>query len=490
MSLATTTELLPHQRVAVAKLLPARVGALFAEMGTGKSRMVLELAAIRAEKWDRLIWCCPVSAKETIRQEVFKHTSLHPSNLYVFDDRTRVRTTLPLDRTVYIVGIESLSSSIRVVAALDALISARSFVVADEATYIKGHRAARTQRLTHLAARARYRLVLTGTPITQGAVDLYAQMFFLSPRILGYGSFWSFAANHLEYEVRPDAYGIQRRTGRILRAHNEEVLAAKMQPYVYQIKKEECLSLPNKLHETRWCRLTREQERLYAQAKDEFLTLELADWDGKAIYRLFTALQTIVCGWWNHTDRTTGARTLLTVPHERLDLLLHTVRSIPCGEKVIIWAKYRRALTEIVAALSAEYGTASVAQFHGGLSERVRNAELAGWRPATADGAARFLVATQSAGSHALTLNEAAYVVFYADSFKYAERVQAEDRCHRLGQTRRPVYLSLCASSTIDSRIQAALARKGDLLRVFQDRIERCRARGLKARAERLVQAL
>lgn len=484
MIFETTTDLLPHQMTAVAKLLPTRVGALFMDLGTGKSRAALELARVRASKWDRLIWLCPVSAKETIRQEALKHTSLRADDLYVFDDRTRAGATLPLDRTLYIVGIESLSSSIRVVAALDALITERSFVIADESTYLKGHHARRTQRATNLAARARYRLILTGTPITQGAIDLFAQMRFLSPQILGYGSFWSFAANHLEYETDRET---GRRTGRIVRAHNEEVLAARMQPYVYQVRKDECLTLPEKLYERRWCELTSEQRRLYEQAKEDWLTLDIADWNGMAIYRLFTALQTIVCGWWHRTDPQTGQSELLTAPHRRLDLLSDTLAAIPPGEKVIIWAKYRRAIDEIVTRLTNTHGAASVAQFHGGLSERARNAELARWR---LPGETRFLVATQSAGSHALTLTEAAYVVFYADSFKYAERIQAEDRCHRIGQIRRPVYLTLGTSSTIDGRIADALARKGDVLRAFQNRIEQCRARGLKARAERLVKAL
>ena len=317
-------------------------------------------------------------------------------------------------------------------------------------------------------------------------------MRFLSPSILGYGSFWSFAANHLEYEMRYDEMGRLRRTGRIVRAHNEEVLAARMQPYVYQVRKDECLTLPEKLYETHACDLTWEQRRLYERAKDDFLSLAIDDWDGKAIYRLFTALQTIVCGWWQRTDIETGQRELLMAPHERLGLLRHVLAAVPAGEKVIIWAKYRRAIAEIVEALAADYGTGAVAQFHGGLGERQREAELTRWRATDPDagGAARFLVATQSAGSHALTLNEAAYVVFYADSFKYAERVQAEDRCHRIGQTRRPVYINLCSRSTIDERIQVALARKQDTLRLFQDRIERCRARGLRARAERLVRGL
>ena len=68
----TTTSLLPHQGDAVAKVLPSRVSGLFMEMGTGKTRTSIELAKIRAHRIDRVVWCCPVSLKETIRQEILR----------------------------------------------------------------------------------------------------------------------------------------------------------------------------------------------------------------------------------------------------------------------------------------------------------------------------------------------------------------------------------------------------------------------------------
>ena len=99
-------------------------------------------------------------------------------------------------------------------------------------------------------------------------------------------------------------------------------------------------------------------------------------------------------------------------------------------------------------------------------------------------------MATQSAGGHGLTLNEAAYTIFYADGFKYSERIQAEDRNHRIGQVRRPVYVTLHCSDSIDDRIATALGRKGNALTIFQERIEAYRAQGMKQRAIDLVREL
>jgi SNF2 family DNA or RNA helicase len=482
----TTTALMLHQLPAVAKMLPTRAGALFMDMGTGKSRCTIELAAIRQEKYDRLFWFCPAALKATIAQEWRKHTALPDSAICVWGDQVSGRR-LPTAARIHIIGIEAMSQSARTILAYKALVTERSFVVVDESSYIKGHASKRTERITALSATARYRLVLTGTPFTQGVIDLFAQMRFLSSAILGYSSFYSFAANHLEYEQRRDNEGRTRRTQRIVRAHNVDYLAAKMAPYVYQVKKEECLDLPAKLYETRYCHMSDEQWAAYNQAKQEILLeTEYEDWDSTLIYRLFTALQSILCGFWTRTDPATGHRQRLTFPHERLDVLLHTVRSIPDAEQVIIWAKYHHAVQEIVRALREDYGDAAVTEFHGAIPERRRAEGLAAWQA----GHSRFLVATQGVGGHGFTFTNAAYAIFYADGFKYSERIQAEDRQHRMGQTRKVTYITLCCLNSIDERIQDALARKQNALTAFQHHVNRYRKDGLKQQAIQLIKEL
>src|SRR5690606_6788843 len=111
---------------AVAKLLPSRVGALFMDMGTGKTRTAIEFVRIRQNKIDRVVWFCPVSLKETIRAEITKHTTCPVNAVYVFDDRANERT-VPWDAFWYIVGIESMSASPRVVFTVNQLVTDRSF---------------------------------------------------------------------------------------------------------------------------------------------------------------------------------------------------------------------------------------------------------------------------------------------------------------------------------------------------------------------------
>ena len=465
----TTTSLLQHQVDAVEKVKHSRVGALFMQMGTGKSRTAIELARLRSQKIDRVIWYCPVSLKETIRQEILKHTDCENKDIYVFDDKT-TGEMLPAVQW-YVIGIESMSSSNRVVTAANEITSEQTFVVLDESSYIKGHNSLRTQRITMISKRAKYRVILTGTPISQGIVDLFSQMRFLSPKILGYNSFYSFAANHLEYSEKfPDM---------VVRAHNVPYIAAKIQPYVYQVTKEECLDLPDKMYQTLYFYMTEEQKHYYEQVKEEIFWEAIEYNDNLvsiAIFRLFSILQGIVCGFWNRRDK------LLQFKHKRLDMLMDAIYSIPENEKVIILCKYRYDIEHIQKIINKELGDVP-ALFYGDLNERKRAEQVEYFRKD-----ARFFLATQSSGGHGLTLNEAHYVIFYNNAFKYAERLQAEDRCHRIGQENKVTYIDITCTDSIDDRIMAALYNKGDVVQAFKTEVDR--VKGRKGKLKELITSL
>jgi SNF2 family DNA or RNA helicase len=102
------------------------------------------------------------------------------------------------------------------------------------------------------------------------------------------------------------------------------------------------------------------------------------------------------------------------------------------------------------------------------LNERERSAELRRWRHE-----GRFLIATSSTGGRGLTLNEAAYTLFYENEFKYDNRLQSEDRNHRDGQTRRPTYIDVLAQCGIEQRIMNSHSKKGDAVADFRREIGR-----------------
>lgn len=477
MQISATTELLPHQQAAVDKLLPARVGALFMEMGTGKSRTVIELARHRQARISKVAWFTLVSLKETVRYEICKHTSASAADVYLFDQKT-TDDTLPC-ASWYVIGLESLGGSDRVVLAANRLITDDTMVIVDESSYIKGHRAKRTLRVTAIAQRARYRVILTGTPISQGVQDLFSQMYFLSPKILGYQSWYSFARNHLEYS--------DRYKGLIVSTHNEEWLAAKIAPYTYQVTKGECLSLPDKIYDSFYCTLTEEQIEYYEFAKEEFFE-DVMKYDTGSklqcsipIFRLFSRLQSICCGFWRD-----GRGEVVQLPNKRFPLLLDIIDQVDTSEKLIIWGKYRPAVDDIVASLVGRYGSDAVCQYHGGLDEHQRHIEVERWRGEKG----RFLVATQDAGGHGLDLTAASNVIFYGNGFKYSARIQAEDRCHRIGQTRTVTYIDIWADCGIEGRIRSALISKGDTVSSFRDEVNAIREHGNGKGLKKLLDTL
>jgi SNF2 family DNA or RNA helicase len=439
------------------------------EMGTGKCRTSIELARLRQQKIDRVIWFCPVSLKTTVEYEIKKHTTCADDDIYVFDHRTR-EDTVPTDRFWYVVGIESLSLGSRVFFSVSQLIDERTMVIVDESTYIKGHWATRTKRVTQISEKARYRLILTGTPITQGVVDLYAQMRFLSPKILGYHSFYSFARNHLVYSTR--------NKGQIVRTLDYDWIVERIQPYVYQVTKDECLDLPDKIYRDRYCCLSAEQRDAYQSAKEDFVDDLLRYEDkgsdlsnGIAVFRLFSRLQGIVC----------GIKDGELIDNQRLHLLV-AVASATRDPHVVIWAKYRKNIQQIVERLQAE--GLSALGYDGRVPERQRQGLLDNWKQSGG-----FLVATQSLGSHGLDLTAASTVIFYARGFKYSENIQAEDRCHRIGQCRPVTYISLWSRCGIEDRIGQALDRKENALGRLRNEIDKVKKSG-KDKLREFVMAL
>lgn len=445
-----------HQHAAAEKLRGLRVGALFQDPGTGKTRTAIELAKLRQHRIHRVVWLCPVAAKATIRHEILKHTTLTPSDIHVFDDKTR-SNHLP-DAYFHIIGTESLSSSDRVTLAAHALIDDRTLVVADESDMLRTHYAKRTLRATMLAQPAWGRLVLTGTPVPEGVQNLYAQMRFLDQRILGYRSWYSFAQEHVQYD--PD------HRGRVRQVLHKDVLANRIAPYVYQVTRAECLDLPAQVWDAWYFEPTPEQRNAYARAKWELLDcLNDEEITRVEIYCLFTALQQIASGFWNRRNPVTGEVELLEFEHGRLDALAAAVNRLPADAKAIIWCKYHHSLSQVEGRLAALGG---VALHHGKMGEKERAEQLEGWRQPVGP---RFLVGTAATGGRALTLNEASYAFFYERGFSYTENYQAELRNHRIGTSSKVTYTDISGGTGIERRIEDAYASKSSLSRMFQQQI-------------------
>lgn len=231
------------QLEAVEKLSRLKAGALFMEMGTGKTKVALDLIAAKKHKVDYILWICPYSLKNEIESECKKW---HPE--------------LRLD----IVGCESIAQSDRIYLDVFSKVKAsNTFIVVDESLKIKNRRAKRTKRIVEMGAYASYRLILNGTPVSRNILDIYTQMEFLSPKILSM-SFAEFKDTYCEYYQRG------KFKGRVRQAHNVAHLISKIEPYIFDAS----LSLDRvKYHRTIYYYVDEEEyfatkERLFDQYYD------------------------------------------------------------------------------------------------------------------------------------------------------------------------------------------------------------------------------
>ena len=444
------TTLLPWQEEAVNKLLPIRVGALYFEMGLGKTRTTLEMIQRRldAGKIDYALWLCPCSVIENLKVDIRKHSNL-------------------LDRII-VYGIETLSSSVRVYELLLKMTETRHMMlIVDESNLVKNHRAKRTQRIITLAERCRYRLILNGTPVSRNEADLFAQWYILDPRILGYNSYWSFAANHLVFD--------DKIPGKVVRVLNTDYLSEKIAPYSYTVRKEDVLQLPEKRVRVMSFYLTSEQRSHYENVMDEFLS-ELLNVDNPeiasetAIYRTFTALQQV----------TSGRRIVSPASeHIRHEHFFDDIREDPRIEclanlleiidgKAIIWVKFQHEADDVLSLIEQMYGKESAAIFTGSVSLRKRNEAIERFR-----GDAQVLIANKTCAGYGLNLQFAHNVIYYNNDWNWATRSQSEDRVHRIGQQHVVEIWNIAADRTIDERILRNLDRKENLVDDFKRNLKK-----------------
>lgn len=219
-----TIALSADQKRAIAKLKQLRVGALFMEPGTGKTRTALEL--IKSSATDYVLFMVPYRTKQNLLDEINKWGGL--------------------DQPYEIAGIQSISASdslyIHLINRLKA--ANKPFMVVDESLLIKNDGAIRTERITQLGKLCYYRLILNGTPISKNILDLWAQMEFLSPKILNM-PLEVFKNKFLEYSVSTSPTSEKEK---IIATHNVDYLYSLIEPYVFEAKLK--LDINNNEHDT------------------------------------------------------------------------------------------------------------------------------------------------------------------------------------------------------------------------------------------------
>lgn len=428
------TGLFPYQEEAVEKLSHVKVGALYMEMGTGKTRTALELIKRRldAGKVEQALWLCPYSTVRSMPELVAEHVC--GADIIMF------------------AGIESLSNSERIFNNLKQYVEERpTYLIVDESLLVKNPYAYRTKNVISISNKCKYKLILNGTPTSKNIADLYAQWYVLDWRILGYQSFWSFSANHLEFD--PD------RPGRVVRAHNTDYLAYKIAPYTYEVEKKDVLSLPHKLYKTKHFRLTDEQDDHYDKISEELVGL-IDERRPETIYRLLSATKAITSGFAIRLDGYHSSRLRMYQPcdNPRIQALMDVLLEIGDAQAVI-YCQFTQEIDDIVSILGDK-----AIQFHGELSQKVRQENKNLFKA----GEKQYLVANKSCAQFGLNLQFCHNEVFYNNDWDWGTRQQAEDRLHRVGQDHDVHIYDIVAEYTVDVTVMRCLEKKEDIAGLFK----------------------
>ncbi len=432
------------------------------DMGTGKSKVAIDTAAylyLKGEIDTLVVLGNKGSYKNWILNEVPAHM---PEGIPVLSSHWETTPNLMLQTTydmmtiplkslkVFVMNIEAIAYKRAYELIEDIVSSNKTLLVIDESTTIKNEGAQRTKAAIKLGTHAKYRRILTGEPIANSPLDIYAQAKFLNPTLLGHSSFFSFKNYYAKLgEIRSGP-----RTLKVVQGYkNLKELETNIASWSFRIKKEQCLDLPPKIYQTHVITMPPDQRKLYDALKEESaiaLSSESVVTTPLAITKLLR-LHQLACG---HLVDDLGK--VFTINNNRISALLEILEET--NGKVIIWATYRKDIEMITAAIKAEYGKNSIVTYFGDTGTYDREDAVSNFQDEQSE--VRFFLGNPKTGGYGLTLTAASTVIYYSNNYELEVRLQSEDRAHRIGQYKSVTYVDIVTENTVDEKIIKALRGK------------------------------
>jgi len=424
--------LMPHQEEGVNFLLDRKSGLVAFEQGLGKTRVALEAfrRALNAGTVDALIVICPNSLKDNWDEEVARFTPSLTVSVVRGNGRER-RKALAIVADVFVVNYEAARNDI---AALRALMQRRRCaLVLDESHNVKNIRTLNSICARNLAPLTDYKWLLSGTPVTNTAADMYAQMLLVAP----VGQIPPRELFMLNMTLARDAESGLRQT----------------RHYFTRKTKRQCLNLPEKRFRDVLVDLPDWQQALYDAARkgllDEVRIMtrqEFASFAPTALTRLLRLSQL-------------ASNPALIFPEEKrtpgkfshLDRLIDQVTT--SDQKLIVWSSY----VETIRALTSRYSDYGALSLYGGTPAAERQQIAASFQSLEGP---KILVANPAAAGTGFTFTQATFAIYESLTWRYDLYAQSQDRNHRIGQNSPVTYIRLIGESTIEEVICQCLERK------------------------------
>tara|TARA_Y100000004_G_scaffold195848_2_gene264079 strand:- start:556 stop:2001 length:1446 start_codon:yes stop_codon:yes gene_type:complete len=456
-----------HQLDALKKSWNKPYFALFMDMGTGKSKVLIDTIALLYDKGeiDSALIIAPKGVyRNWERKELPAHLPDHiQANVVTWSPAQTKKKKKELETLseitdnlqIFLMNVEALSTKRGIEAADKFLFTHRAMLAIDESTTIKSRTARRTKSLIKLGKQAPYRRILTGSPVTKSPLDLYTQCEFLEHYVLGQGSFWTFQNRYAKLLRRTmGAHSFNQIVG----YQNLDELNDIIEPFSFRVRKEDCLDLPDKVYTRRNVELTPEQKKLYEQMRSMALAIIEGDEGGlisaPTVLTQILRLQQVCSGFAKLEDGR-----MVEVPSNKLNELMSVLEET--DGKVIIWGNFTHDLQIIRNALAKEYGDESVEIFYGETPGEER--QLIVERFQDPHSPLKYFVGQPRTGGYGLTLTEAKTVIYYSNGYDLEVRLQSEDRAHRIGQTNKVTYVDIVAERTVDEKVIRALRDKIDI---------------------------
>ena len=340
----------------------------------------------------------------------------------------------------------------------------RCMMVVDESQRIKSPTAKRTKAMIALGELAVSRRIASGTLVANSPLDLFSQYEFLESGLLGTTSFRAFTAEYAELlppgnplvetirqrsRMRGTPQVIARNEHGAPRFKNLEKLHNILLPFTFRVLKDECLDLPDKIYTTHSFELSPAQRRTYNHIKEEMrFEREDGEIDTFTALTLINKLRQVTSGF----IMVDGIAAALTESGPRLSALKDILQDL--DGQMIVWASFREEIKQLEELFSSM--DIPAVTYFGDTSDKDRESAIDDFQA----GDARVFIGNPAAAGTGLTLTAAKTVIYYSNSYSLEQRLQSEDRAHRIGVKHPVLYIDLVGRETIDEPIARALQTK------------------------------